>query len=289
MNWYRRFRDAAVCVVLLALPFLVLRSNLKSPGAMNAVDRSLLQITAPIQFVAARLALSVSGVWQEYMYLVDVGRDNDRLRADNARLREANFQLQAAALENHSMRRLLQLREEVKGSLLSAQVVGATINPYFLVKRLTLDRGDSDHVREGMAVLTPDGLVGQILRTAGRTSDVLLLADKNSAVDIMVQRTRARGMLKGTGNEHSYICRIEHLVREDDVKVGDVVVTSGFGQRFPASILVGRISEVKKKNYGLYQEASVVPAVNFSRLEQVMVSTSGSRSQSLGASHGAKN
>jgi rod shape-determining protein MreC len=86
-------------------------------------------------------------------------------------------------------------------------------------------------------------------------------------------------MLKGLGGRDRYVCRLEHLAREDDVKVGDLVVTSGLGQRFPASILVGRISEVQKQDFGLYQEASVTPAVSFSRLEEVLVMTSGSRGQ----------
>ena len=279
MNFFRRFRDAAVCVALLALPFFFLRSNLADPARTNAVDRTILQISAPIQYVATQLAMGVSGIWQEYMYLVEVKRDNDRLREENARLREQNFQLQAAAAENHWLRRLLQLRDQVKGTMLSAQVIGKEISPFFRVIRLRLDRGDRDRVRHGMPVLTADGLVGQVRRTWGRHSDVLLVADKTSAIDIVVQRTGARGMLKGTGSEEHYACRLEHLSREDDVKVGDLVVTSGLGQRFPASILVGRIAELKKKEYGLYQEATVVPAVNFSRLEEVLIMTSGSRAQ----------
>jgi len=281
MNFYRRFRDAAVCVALLALPFFFLRANLRHPGTTNAFDRALLQVSAPVQYVATQLALGVSGILQEYMYLVDVKRENEMLRADAARLRESNFQLQAAATENRSLRRLLQLREEIKGSLLSAQVIGKEINPSFRVIRLRLDRGDRDHLHEGMPVLTPDGLVGQIRRTWGRNSDVLLLADKTSAIDVVVQRSGARGMLKGTGNDDNYICRIEHLLREDDVKPGDVVVTSGLGQRFPAAILVGHIKDVKKQDFGLYQEANVTPAVGFSRLQEVMVMTAGSRAQGL--------
>ena len=108
---------------------------------------------------------------------------------------------------------------------------------------------------------------------------MLLVADKTSAIDVVVQRTGARGMLKGMGTEDSYICRIEYLAREDDVQVGDLVVTSGLGQRYPAHILVGRISRVNKQDFGLYQEALVEPAVDFSRLEEVLIMTAGARGQ----------
>jgi rod shape-determining protein MreC len=281
MSFYRRFRDAAICVVLLALPFFFLRANLRDPARATVVDRALLQISAPIQYVAAQLAVGVSGVVQEYVYLIDVQRDNERLRDENSRLREQVFKLQASATENRSLRRLLQLREQIKGSLMSALVIAKETSSYFRVIRLQLDRGDRDHVRPGMPVLTADGLVGQIRRTFGRYSDVLLVADKTSAIDVVVQRSGARGILKGTGSEETYACRLEHLAREDDVKPGDLIVTSGMGQRFPAAILVGQVAEVKKQPYGLYQEATVTPSVSFSRLEEVMIMTSGSRSQGV--------
>jgi rod shape-determining protein MreC len=277
MLLYRRFRDAVVCIVLLALPFFVLRANLNDPTRSNAVDRAILEFSAPIQYAATQLAQGISAVLQEYVYLVDVKRDNDRLRAENARLKEDNYRLSASASENRRFRRLLQLRDELRGNLLSAQVIGKEVSPFFRVTRVVLDRGERDHVRQGMPVLTADGLVGQIRRTFSRYADVLLTADKSSAIDVVVQRNGARGMLKGTGAEDSYVCQLEQLSRDDDVKPGDILVTSGLGQRFPASILVGQIKEVVKREYGLYQEATVTPAVHFSRLEEVLILTAGAR------------
>ncbi|HKU38471.1 MAG TPA: rod shape-determining protein MreC [Polyangiales bacterium] len=267
--------------MLLALPFFVLRANLKDPSRTNAFDRVILEASAPIQYGTTQFAQGVSAVLQEYVYLVDVKRDNERLRAENARLLEDNNRLLAAATENRRLRRLLQLRDELRGNLLSAQVIGKEVSPYFRVTRVVLDRGERDHVRPGMPVITADGLVGQIRRTYSRYADVLLTADKTSAIDVIVQRNGARGMLKGTGAEENYVCQLEQLSRDDDVQPGDIVVTSGLGQRFPASILVGEIKEVVKREYGLYQEATVVPAVHFSRLEEVLVLTAGSRAQGI--------
>ena len=268
-----------MCVLLLALPFFFLRTNLKEPSQMTSLDRTLLQVSAPIQYVAAKLASGVGGIIQEYVWLVEVKRDNDRLRSENARLREQLLGVQSEVAENRNLRRMLQLRDEVKGTLLSAQIIAKEISPHFRVQRLRLDRGDQSHLREGMPVLTPEGLVGQIHRTLGAYSDVLLVADKNSAIDVIVQRSGARGMLKGIGSDRSYACRIEHLERESDVKPGDIVMTSGMGQRFPPGIVVGMIQEVSKREYGLYQDALVKPAVDFSRLQEVMVMTSGPRMQ----------
>lgn len=281
MHLFRRFRDAVVCIVLLALPFFVLRANLTDPSRMNAVDRTILELSAPIQYGTSQLAQGISAMLQEYVYLVEVKRDNDRLRAENQRLQEDNHRLASAATENRRLRRLLQLRDELRGNLLSAQVIGKEVSPYFRVTRVMLDRGERAHVRPGMPVLSADGLVGQIRRAFSQYADVLLTADKTSAIDVVIQRNGARGMLKGTGAEDSYICTLEQLSRDDDVKPGDVVVTSGLGQRFPASILVGHVKEVVKREFGLYQEATVVPAVQFSRLEEVLVLTAGSRASGI--------
>jgi rod shape-determining protein MreC len=281
MHLYRRFRDAALCIVLLALPFFVLRANLKDPSRTNAFDRAILEASAPIQYGTTQFAQGVSAVLQEYVFLVDVKQDNDRLRSENSRLLEDNNRLATSATENRRLRRLLQLRDELRGNLLSAQVIGKEVSPYFRVTRVVLDRGERDHVRAGMPVLTADGLVGQIRRTYSKYADVLLTADKTSAIDVVVQRNGARGMLKGTGAEENYICQLEQLSRDDDVQPGDVIVTSGLGQRFPASILVGEIKEVTKREFGLYQEATVMPAVHFSRLEEVLILTAGSRAAGI--------
>jgi rod shape-determining protein MreC len=281
MGLFRRIRDAAACVVLLALPFFFLRSNLKDPSEIGALDRVILEASAPMQYAAAQLARGVSGILQEYVFLVEVKDDNDRLRAENARLRDANQKLAAHAVENRRLRRLLQLRDHLAGPVLSAQVIAKEPVPPFRVTRVRLDRGERDRVRRGMPVLTSDGLVGQIRRAWGRYSDVLLVADRSSAVDVIIRRSGARGMLKGTGSDDRYACRLEKIAREDDVHLSDLVVTSGLGQLFPAGIVVGRIQEVVKGDFGLYQEAIVAPAVQFSRLEEVLILTTGSRAQSV--------
>jgi rod shape-determining protein MreC len=279
---FKRFRDAAICVALLAIPFFFLNANLKDPESTNALDRTVLTISAPVQMVAATTARWFSGVWQDYVYLVDVKSENDRLRAENARLAEENRRLKPEALENRRLRSLLQLRERIGGELIGAQVVGRDVSHFFRVTRVRLDRGERDRVRPGMPVITSEGLVGQIRRVwDGRYSDVLLTVDRTSAIDVVIQRTGARGMLRGSGEDDRYLAHIQYLRREDDIRVGDLVHTSGLGQRFPASILVGRVTRIVRREFGLYQEAEITPAVNFSSLDEVLILTEGSRERSL--------
>jgi rod shape-determining protein MreC len=248
---------------------------------MNPVDSAILQATGGLQSIASGAARWVSEIFEDYVYLVEVGEDNERLRARIARLEEDAQRQEEAVLENHRLRSLLQLRERLGGEIMAAEVVARDVSPFFRVTRVRIDRGERDHVREGMPVVSSRGLVGQIRRTAGRYSDVLLVVDRSSAVDVTVQRTGARGMLRGTGESDRYMSRIQYLGREDAVRVGDLVHTSGLGQRFPASILVGRVTRIVRQDFGLWQEVEVSPAVDFSSLEEVLILTEGSREQSL--------
>jgi rod shape-determining protein MreC len=281
---FKRFRDAAICVVLLAIPFFFLNANLKDQGNTNALDRTLRTISHPVQGAATSMARWFSGVWQDYVYLVEVKEENDRVRSENARLTEENRRLRPEALENRRLRALLQVRERIGGELIGARVVGRDVSRLFRVINIEVDRGDRDHVRSGMPVIAAEGLVGQIHRTFDRgNSDVLLTVDRRSAIDVIIQRTGARGMLRGTGEDDRYLTQIQYLRREDDVRVGDLVHTSGLGQRFPASILVGRVTRIVRREYGLYQEAEVTPAVNFSTLDEVLILTEGPRERSIAA------
>ena len=105
----------------------------------------------------------------------------------------------------------------------------------------------------------------------GRYANVTLIVDARSNVDAMIERTGARGILHGTGERNRYAAQIEYLQRTDDVRVGDTVVTSGLGCRFPAGLLLGRVSAVTRQDFGLWQVVEVTPAVDFSRLDEVLV------------------
>ncbi len=271
MNQFRRLRDAALTVALLAAPFLVLNAHLKDPSTLGLFDKLLLQATAPVQDAARSLA-AVSSRWVEhYLWLVEVAKDNDRLRTENARLRAERRALRLEAKENVRLRKLLGLRNKLRGEALAALVVAKEMAPFPRVVRIRLDRGEGSRIRPGMPVVSADGLVGQIRRTWGGHSDVLLLVDRASKIDVVVPRSGARGILRGTGEHDRYVCRIEYVRRDDDVEVGDEVYTSGLGKLFPPGILVGRVARVQRKDYGLYQGVEVEPAVDFSALQEVLV------------------
>jgi rod shape-determining protein MreC len=148
-------------------------------------------------------------------------------------------------------------------------VIAIDVSPYFRVARVVLDRGD-DLVQRGMPVITPEGVVGRINRSSGKTSDIMLSVDPRSAIDVVLPRTGGRGILKGKPGENGYRCAVEYLLQGEQAKEGDQVVTSGLGG-FPRDLPVGKVSKAIKNATGLTQEIEVTPDVDFARLSEVLV------------------
>lgn len=270
MSAFKRYRDVGIVIILLTVPFFFLRANMKNPSSLNALDRIVLRISAPVEFAASSLARGVSNLWEGYIYLVDVKADNEKLAYENARLREDVHRLAQKEAENRELRRLLQLKESVPGDLVSAQVIGKDFTEFFRVTRVVLDRG-SHNIRPFMPVLSPDGVVGEVLRVAGDAVDVKLAVDANISIDIEDERTHARGFVRGTGDPSRYACKVEDVDSRDEVELNDLLVTSGKGKKFPRGLPVARVTKVVKREPGRAQEIEAVPTVNFSRLDAVLI------------------
>lgn len=270
MGSFRRYRDTVLVVLLLAVPFFFLRASIRKPEDMTDVDRIIMHAVAPIQYVTAALARGISNVIGEYVYLVDVKADNNKLSYENARLNAKLRELRAVESENERLRRLLALRETVPAETVSAVVVGKDTTEYFRVAHLTLDNPGAV-VRPNMPVLSLDGTVGTVLRVAGDKIDVQLTVDSGFGVDVVVERTSARGFVRGTGDRTRYSVRVEYVQRTDEVDVGDLLVTSGVGCRFPKGLPVARVTKVLKRDFGIYQDIEATPTVDFSRLEEALI------------------
>ena len=266
----KRYRDIAIVIVLLAVPFFFLRANMKKPENLNAMDRAILRISAPIEFGASSVARGVSNLWSDYVYLVDVKEDNARLAYDNARLREQVHRLEQHQVENQQLRRLLQLKEASNVEAVSAQVVGKDFTEFFRVTRVVLDRGSRD-IRPHMPVITPDGVVGAVMHVAGDSVDVQLAVDAAFNLDVEDERTKARGFVRGTGDPARYACKVEMVDSRDEVEIGDLLVTSGKGKWFPRGVPVARVTKVVKRELGRDQEVEAAPTVDFSRVDAVLI------------------
>lgn len=274
MTLRRRLIDYGLSAMLLAIPALMLHANFRDPGHRNGLDQAVLRISAPLQAGMSWLVEKVAGVWTGYVWLVDVEEENDELRGEVARLGAELAAAERRAVSAEALAELVKLRDQTPADTVAARVISASINPFFRVSRISIDRGSAE-VAPDMPVITAQGLVGRILWVYGDYADVQLMTDPASTVDVYVQRTGGRGGLKGLGRDDSYACQVDWLEPGADKTVhkNDLVVTSGLGAAFPAGIPVGLVSKVDTKPYSMFQDVEIEPIVDFSTLRNVMVLT----------------
>ncbi len=228
--------------------------------------RALLEIAAPVQKAITRPVYFVRDSWQRYVALVDVEQENRELREQVARLESERLAFREALVLSGQLQRVAQMRREFEVPLLPSQVVGQDASAWS--NALLLDRGRSSNVRSGMPVMVEQGLVGLVSATTPHAARAMLILDRRSAVDAMIQRSRARGLVRGLGTgELEFV----FMVRGDDVQVGDEVLSSGVGGVYPKGVRVGSITAVHAERAELLHTALVKPAVDFGRLEQVFV------------------
>lgn len=258
-----------VAVYLVVAAALVLGS--RGDAELGIVGTSVLQVSNAAEDLTHYGLAGVGEAWDDYLDLVAVRRENERLRGELDRLRDEHTRLLGVLQENARLRQMVGFAEaHPQLDLIPARVVAKDVSPFFRVTSIRLDARDS-RVRIGMPVVASAGVVGHIDQVAGDYAEVVLAVDPRSRVDVLVQHNRARGVLQGLGHDDDYGARIAYLLRRDEVAVGDVVVTSGMGGRFPPDLVVGRIARVDRRAYGLFQEVEVEPSVDFSRLEEVFI------------------
>jgi rod shape-determining protein MreC len=266
----KTWREGAVVAATLVVAIFVLSVSKRNPGELSTLDRGILRLVSPGQAAMSYVARAVTGVAGRYVELTGVRAENETLHRENRQLRTELMEMRRLAEESGRYQRLLGLRDATPAETIAARVIAVDASPYFRVARVDIDRGEGT-VRRGMPVLTPEGVVGRINRSAGKSSDVLLLVDPRSALDVIVPRTGGRGILKGKAGENGYRCSIEYLARGEPVKEGDAVVTSGVGGTFPRNVAVGHVTRIIPGAVGLYQDVEVTPAVDFARLTDVLV------------------
>ncbi len=203
-----------------------------------------------------------------YILLVNVKQENRELEQTVSLLSEKLVRLPELEFENTELRRILALKERLKLEGMVAHVIA--YDTLGGARSLTLDLGRRDGVRVEQPVVRPEGVVGRIRSTTLTSSQVLLLTDYASGVDALVQPSRARGVLFGRGPEST---RLEFVVPDDEVHVGDAVITSGMGGVYPKGLMLGSVTRVVKQPGELFQDIDVKPSADFLHLEQVLVVT----------------
>ncbi len=218
-----------------------------------------------LQRATMSLIDGVRGMWSGYIALQQVQEENAALKQELQTLQVRFQQERAEAQRTDNLRQLLELRDRANLETVAAEVIAGPASPDF--RTVTIDKGSSDGLATDMAVISPAGVVGRVILPSGRAAKVQLLIDRNAAAGVLIERTRVQGVVMGVGDG---VLRLQYVPGTADVKPGDLVVTSGIDGIYPKGFVIGTI-EHADRGAGAYHEISVRPAVDFARLEEVLI------------------
>lgn len=223
-------------------------------------------LIAPFQEAAATSVTFVEDIWNHYFSLVLVAKENDKLRKALGYADAEKNQWREMAIANYRLRKLLRFKKSTPNRVIAAEVIGRDPSSWF--KSIIIDKGEADGIKKGLPVMVPEGIAGHITEVTSHYAKVLLIFDQNSAVDALIQRTRARGIVKG---ETTGKCHLKYVLQKHDIRVGDTVVSSGLDGVFPKGLRIGYVTEVVKRTTGIFQTVKVTPYFDFNKLEEVLV------------------
>ena len=262
-----KYRRAIILAVALVMAFLLMTLQVRHDRAVVSFTRqAVLFLMSPVIKVTAVTVSSVSRVWGDYVDLRNLREESLRLTREAAVLQRRISYLEEQALETQRLQGLLAMKEISRAEFLAARVVGKDATNWF--KTVLIDRGSLAGIRRNMPVVAPDGLVGRVVEVTPTAAKVQLITDPVSAAGGLIQRTRVIGIVSGSLGAG---LKVRYLPLMADIAIGDEVVTSGMGGVFPKGIPLGRVIAAERRSGALFQEATLAPKVDLSRLEEVLI------------------
>lgn len=263
-----RVRRYGILLAVLLVSLLLLTVQTRGGGTGRAGELVAIAVT-PVQSLLVRIHRGALGFWANYIDWKSVRRENATLRGENEQLRVQALQAGETREENARLRRLLVLRDRLPLATVAGEVIGREAGGW--VRSLTVNRGRGDGIAQQTPVIVPEGLVGRVVQAHRGTAVIQLLNDPASTVGAVVQRTRTAGLVEGDAGG---ALRFKFMARDGaSVEPGDLVVTSGLGTLFPKGLPVGRVVKIEDKGSALFHFAVLAPAVDFSRVEEVLLVT----------------
>ncbi len=253
-------------VFFIAFFLLLLSMNSGQKGQWNPLEQIVIEVTVPIERLFQRTVAWTEDFWSNYFFLVNVRRENTALKREVDALKVENSRYREQLFTYDRLKALLQFKQSLNIPAVAAQVIG--LDPTGWFKSVIIDKGTSAEISMDMPVVNASGVVGRVVSVSPHYAKILLLIDQNSAVDSLIQRSRDRGMVRGLGRE---TCSLDYMIKTSDVQEGDKVVTSGLGGVYPKGIPIGQVIHVEDSPGDLFKHITVKPAVDFSRLEEVLV------------------
>lgn len=238
-------------------------------GPIHAVRSGVTTITSPVRFVGSAVAAPFNAIGNVFSNLTASQDTLDELKKQNEELTSKVAELSEAQKTAERLEGLVGLQSTYNLKSTAARIVGASGDAW--TSTVTIDKGSADGLTINMPVTSSAGVIGQIIEVSAKTSTVRLIGDENSGVSAMVQDTRAQGMLQGQADG---TLRLEYVSVDSDVKVGDIIVTSGIGGVFPKGLPLGTVSSVEKSANDVYYTIVVRAQTTAENNEEVLVITS---------------
>lgn len=218
-----------------------------------------------LNFISKPVAYS-RGLFDRYLDLINVERENLELKRELDELRLKNQRLVELERENKRLKDILNMVEKHPSTMIVARITGEDIKNWF--KSIIIDKGRKDGLKERMPVITPKGIVGQIVEVNRGHSKVMVLNDANSCVDTYVEGKETRGILEGKGET---TLLLKYVLKTDDITVGDKLITSGKDGIYPKNLYAGIVISIDRQRPGIFSDIEVMPFNNFKRLEEVII------------------
>ena len=265
-----RYRNLIILVGVLFLQVLGLAVQVKRGAGSDEKDTRLIRIWAvgaitPFERVLIWAENSTGNLWHNYFYLRGVRAENRALKDQIEQMRLEQVRLSEDAAQAHRLQTLLAFKEQYIAKTVAAQVIGTSGSD--LSRIVYLDKGENSGLRRDMAVITADGIVGKVVEVFPSVSKVLLINDQSSGVGVILEKSRLQGVLRGTSNGEVVL---ERVMSDEQVPVGENVLTSGGDQIFPKGLPVGVITKVGTGK-DLFLNIKVKPSTDLSKLEEVLV------------------
>lgn len=264
-------KKAVILLVAVITVFLLAGSSVRGKYKFPFMEKVVTSALAPIESIVSKVGFSFRQVGYSAGQLMTVYRDNQALKAENEQLRQSNFNVTEIMAENARLRTMLDYKTKApQFDFVAAKVIAR--DPGTWTSTIVINKGTADGITKDMAVVTPQGLVGDVTSVYNNTAKVQLILDQRSAVGALVQRPESRvaGIVEGNA-ANPLVPRMVNIARDADIIKGDQIITSGFGGIYPKGLQVGQVTDVINEEGGLLKYAILKPAVDFDRLEEVLI------------------
>jgi rod shape-determining protein MreC len=269
-SFFARHKNATILAVVLMAQILGLATQIKRPtesGPVRLIRQWAVALVTPFERGLVHSEQGIRHAWRDYFYLRGVRHENVELREQIEAMRLEQIRMEQDAAQARRIQALLQFKEQYISQTVAAQVIGSSGSETSRI--IYIDRGSNQGIESNMAVITPEGIVGKVLRVYPSTSQVLEITDQTSGVGATLVKSRLQGILKGqpAGNPN-----LAYIMADESVVPGEDVITSGGDRIFPKGLTIGKVASVSPGK-DLFLNVRVTPSASLGRLEEVLVIT----------------